>query len=314
VIALSGKVAFVSGGSSGIGLGIASAFVDAGMKVVITYRSPDRLEEAFECLRRRTGAAVEAIPLDVTDRDAVRHAAEDVASALGKIHVLCNSAGVNQLGPLDEATYDDWDWILGVNLNGVINCLVSFLPHIKAHGEGGHVVNVASMASFIPSVQAGVYAASKFAVRGLTESLRLNLARHGIGVSLVCPGLTRSNIWQAPLRRSQRFARAAPPASEQRLKELRDVHSVGMDPAEVGRKTLDGIRRNDLYVFSHPEFRDELSELHDEIIAAIPVDEVDVRRLSIENARRAAKSQAQHLARRPPDAPRQDPDVSHRGS
>src|SRR5690606_13724953 len=114
------------------------------------------------------------------------------------VHVLCNNAGVNLLRPTEHASREDWDWIVGVNLHGVINVLTEFLPPMKARGEGGHIVNIASMSAFIAGPLSGVYAASKFAVRGLSESLRYSLAPDGIGVTLVCPGLVKTDIFLAP--------------------------------------------------------------------------------------------------------------------
>jgi NAD(P)-dependent dehydrogenase (short-subunit alcohol dehydrogenase family) len=287
------RLALVTGGASGIGLGIAAALSGQGMGVVIADRSVERLQRAADLLRSKGNPRVHAIELDVTDRRAVARAAQEVTDAFGNVHVLCNSAGVNQLVPMDGATFDDWDWIMGVNFFGVVNCLVSFLPRIKAGGGGGHVVNVGSMASFIPSVQAGLYATSKFAIRGLTESLRLNLAPHGIGVSLVCPGLTRTNIWESPLRRAG-FAAAEP--GEQTLTKFREIHACGMDPMEVGEKTLRGMLRNDMYIFTHPEFAEELAQIHEEVSGALPREAADPRRLAAEARRREGKERARELS------------------
>jgi NAD(P)-dependent dehydrogenase (short-subunit alcohol dehydrogenase family) len=284
-----GKVAFITGGVSGIGLGIAKAFALAGMKVVISYRRQDHLDEAMAWFKARPQLVVHAIKLDVTDREGMKRAAEETVRVFGKVHVLCNNAGISVFGPMDEATYEDWEWVMGVNFGGVVNGLVSFLPHIKAHGEGGHVVNVASMAAFLAGPQAGIYTTSKFAVRGLTECLRYNLAPHDIGVSLMCPGLTKSNIHEAALHRPDEFANTAFPVDPGLVKQLEALHSSGMDPLEVGEKTLRGLLRNDLYIFSHPEFEAEFREIFDGIIAALPDEAPDPRRLPIEAMRRQAK-------------------------
>jgi short-subunit dehydrogenase len=164
---------------------------------------------------------------------------------------------------------------------------------MKTSGHGGHIVNVASMASFIPSVQAGIYATSKFAVRGLTESLRLNLAPHGIGVSLVCPGLTRTNIWQASPAATQSRDAAH---TDEAIARFRELCALGMDPMEVGEKTLRGMLRNDLYVFTHPEFAEELAEIHEEVLGALPREDADPRRAAVEGERRRAKTQARELS------------------
>lgn len=286
------KVAFITGGVSGIGLGIAKAFAAAGMKVVVTYRRQDHLDEAMAYFSAHPDQAVHAIRLDVTDREAMAHAADETERVFGKVHVLVNNAGISLFGPTDEATYEDYEWIMGVNFGGVVNGLVTFIPRIKAHGEGGHVVNVASMASFLPGPQGGIYTASKFAVRGLTECLRYNLAPHGIGVSLMCPGLTRSNIHESTLHRPRHLSNTAFPADPGFIKMLAELHSAGMDPLEVGAKTLRGMQRNDLYIFSHPEFREEFQELFDAIIAALPDEPADPKRVAVEEMRRRARTEA----------------------
>jgi len=291
-----GKVAFITGGVSGIGLGIAKAFRSAGMKVAITYRRQEHLDMALEELRSQEGSTVHALRLDVTDRRAVKAAAEETERVFGDIHVLCNNAGVNLLGPMEEATYDDWDWMLGVNLGGVINVLMEFLPKLLRHGNGGHVLNVASMASFIAGTRYGVYATSKFAVRGLTESLRYSLARHGIGVSLLCPGLTKSRIYEAPLHRPEHLSNSGVHVDEAFTRRLAEVHAVGMDADEVGRRALSGMLRNDLYIFSHPEFRDEVRELGEAVLQSFPDEEPDPQRMTYERTRIQAKDEAKRLA------------------
>jgi short-subunit dehydrogenase len=193
---------------------------------------------------------------------------------------------------MDAATHADWDWVLGVNLQGVINTLVSVLPRIKAHGEGGHIMNVASMSAFISGPMSGIYAASKFAVRGLSEGLRYNLAPHNIGVSLVCPGLTRTAIYRSSLNRPVRLLDAAAHIDERTLERLERVHASGMDPDEVGRKALQGMRRGDFYVFSHSEFKEEIRELYEEILAAMPAEEADPERVAAEAARRRQIAEA----------------------
>jgi NAD(P)-dependent dehydrogenase (short-subunit alcohol dehydrogenase family) len=287
-----GKVAFITGGVSGIGLGIAKAFCAAGMRVVVTFRNHHHRNEAMNQLAAWQ-SQVHPLELDVTDRVAVAAAAAETERVFGRVHVLCNNAGVNVLGPMDQATYEDWDWMLGVNLGGVINTLVSFVPRIKAHGDGGHIVNVASMGSFITGPGAGIYATSKFAVRGLSESLRYSLAPYGIGVSLVCPGLTRSAIYKSSLTRPQSLKNTAFPLDESALRRLQEWQASGMDPDDVGRKTLAGILREDFYIFSHPEFKEELKELCEEILCAMPeVTERDPPRLQVEALRKSARQSA----------------------
>jgi len=177
--------------------------------------------------------------------------------------------------------------MLDVNLSGVVNGLVSFVPHLKAHGEGGHVVNTASMAGLIVGPGMGLYSASKFAVVGLTASLRYDLAPHGIGVSMLCPGFVRSNIHEAVLARPERYLHSGYTVGADDMKRLDQVLSVGMDPLDVGRAVLAGIGRNDLYIFPHAEFRDELRGIFDEILAALPDRAPDPARMAMEDGRRS---------------------------
>jgi NAD(P)-dependent dehydrogenase (short-subunit alcohol dehydrogenase family) len=291
---LHGKVAFVTGGASGIGLGIAKALACAGADLALTYLLPQQLPSALDELRAAApGCRIHPICLDVTDRMRAQAAAAEAVGVFGRLHVACNAAGVNVFNPVDEATFEDWDWVLGVNLQGAINVLVSTLPYIKRHGEGGHVINVGSMSSFIAGPAAGVYTTSKFALRGLSESLRYSLVRHGIGISLVCPGLTRTSIFEAPLNRPANLAREPGAHDLEIVERLRRVHEAGMDPDEVGRITIRAIERNAFYVFPHPEFRDELRADAEEVIAAFPCGEAPPKRLAFEEGRRKLKADIQ---------------------
>ena len=155
-----GKVAFITGGASGIGLGMAKVFAGAGMKVVIADIRQDHLNEAMAHFSN-TNLRVHPIKLDVTDRAAMAAAADEAERVYGNVHVVCNNAGINLFAPMDECTYEDWDWVIGVNLGGVINGVRTFVPRIKAHGEGGQIVNTASMASFITGPGAGIYTGAR---------------------------------------------------------------------------------------------------------------------------------------------------------
>ncbi len=288
---VAGRVAFVTGGASGIGLGIAKAFSAAGMKVVIADIRQDHLDEAMAKLEG-AGADAHPVRLDVTDRDAMARVADEAERVFGKVHVLCNNAGINLFNDIGSATYQDWDWVLGVNLGGVVNGVVTFIPRIKAHGEGGHVVNTASMASFISGPGAGIYTASKFAVHGLSEALRWSLLPHRIGVSVLCPGLVESRIYESDKTRPAELSTDTTPADADFMARLPEIHSAGMSPDEVGEKVLRAIRRNDFYVFTHPEFRAELEEVFDEALAALPDEPVPDARLAFEDGRRARKAEA----------------------
>ncbi len=281
MVELRGKVAFITGGASGIGFGMARAFLKAGMRVIIADVSESHLEDAAAQLKTGAGE-YSSIKLDVTDREAMASAADAAELAFGKIHVLCNNAGIGLSAPMTSATYSDWDRMLGINLYGVINGIVTFMPRIRAHGEGGHIVNTSSMAGVLALPDAGgVYSTSKFAVRGLSESLRLALAQYGVGVSVLCPGLTRTRI----LEETQTAAKSGD------LDELSagfaDAQQFAMDPLTVGEAVLEGIRRNDAYILPHGEFIDEVRQMQAEILASFRTDlPMHPQRAAFEDSRR----------------------------
>jgi len=282
---VAGKVAFITGGASGVGFGLAVTFAQVGMKIVLADMRPEPLARA-EAHLQRSGAQVLALPLDVTDRKAYSDAADRAEAAFGKVHVLCNNAGIGLLGPLKSARYDDWDWVLGVNVGGVVNGLQTLLPRMLAHGEGGHIVTTASVAGLFAGAGAGIYTASKMAVVGMMECLRGELAADGIGVSVLCPHLVRTDIHQHASLRPERFSSSgyraavtARGASDPGVKALVDV---GMDPLEVGRRVLRGILQNDLYILTHPEIEPIVRERFEAILAALPDETPDPARVAAE--------------------------------
>ena len=289
-----GRVAFVTGAVTGIGLGVAQAFADAGMRLALSYRNEDDRARTAEWFAAKGYEQPLFCKLDVTDRARFAEVAEEVERHFGEVHVLVNNAGVSVFGPTDEASYDDYDWIMGVNFGGVVNGLVSFLPRIKAARGRRHVVNVASMAAFLPGPQAGIYTASKFAVRGLTESLRYNLAPHGIGCSLCCPALTRTNAWTSALKRPEGFAGSGfPETSKGELEQFGTAFEEGMDPYEVGSKILAGMTEQKGLILTHPEHGPDFEELHAAMMAALPDEEAPAGRLKIEQLRRDAMKAAE---------------------
>lgn len=267
-----GKVAFITGGASGIGLGIAGAFVAAGMKAVLADLRQDHLDAALERFARQgQSAQVHGIRLDVTDRAAMAEAATEVERVFGKLHVLVNNAGVGIEGPFKDITYSDWDFGLAVNLGGVINGLQTFLPRIRAHGEGGHIVNTASLAALVTMpAQMVVYVTSKAAVVALSEAIRTELAAEGIGVTVLCPGPVKSNIHELARNRPARYAASA--AFEQAAARLgeRTVSPLWMEPAEVGARILAAVRNDTLYVITHGEWRPAVVARHEALLAAMP--------------------------------------------
>jgi NAD(P)-dependent dehydrogenase (short-subunit alcohol dehydrogenase family) len=263
---LAGRTAFITGGASGIGLGMAKAFSAAGMNVVIADLRPDHIQTAMADLDRET---VHAIELDVTDRAGFARAADEAESVFGNVHVLCNNAGIGLLGSATDARYDDWDWGLGVLLGGVVNGIQTFLPRMRAHGEGGHIVNTSSMAAVVPIPGAAIYTTAKAAVVGLSESLRSDLADEPIGVSAFCPGPVQTNIREGGRMRPERYRDSGYLELERQLEE-RPNSPLWMDPLECGERVLAGIRRDDLYIFTHPEFRDGADERFRAMLASFP--------------------------------------------
>ena len=289
-----GRVAFITGAVTGIGLGVAQAFADNGFRLALSYRNEDDRAATEAWFDAKGYKQPLYCKLDVTDRTRFAEVADEVEAHFGEVHVLVNNAGVSVFGPTDEASYDDYDWIMGVNFGGVVNGLVSFLPKIKAASGRRHVTNVASMAAFLPGPQAGIYTASKFAVRGLTESLRYNLAPHGIGCSLVCPALTKTNAWTSALKRPDSFRQSGfSPVERAELEQFGTAFEEGMDPYVVGEKILAGMTEQRGLILTHPEHGPDFEEIHTAIMAALPDEEAPPGRLKIEQLRRDAMKAAE---------------------
>jgi NAD(P)-dependent dehydrogenase (short-subunit alcohol dehydrogenase family) len=266
---LEGKVVFITGGASGLGLAMAEAFAGAGAKLVLADVDDDALAVAAESLRGQN-VPVLTIRLDVTDRDAFAAAAKQAADEFGAIHVLCNNAGVYRGGRLDAVTYQDWDWVMGVNVGGVVNGLQSVLPYIKEAGEG-HVVNTASMAGVAGISGLGVYNASKFAVVGMSEALRGDLADSGIGVSVLCPGMVRTRILESERNRPDDFAKVtdeAEAAAQAQSEAMHAAMTTGIDADEVGQLVVDGVRDDRFWLFTHPEMKDMVAMRSEEQLAS----------------------------------------------
>ncbi len=270
-----GKVAFITGGDSGIGLGMARAFAESGMKIVITYRTKRHLDQAMQALQSAADR-VHAINVDVTDRPGMEKAAAETERVFGKIHVLVNNAGVAVFAPLTTASYNDWDWGMGINVTGVFNGVHAFLPRIQAHGEGGQIVATSSIAGLIVDDGPGIYSASKFAVVGMMEALRAELADANIGVSVFCPGIVNTDIGESNRNRPASLSDpAAKPPDPKTLARMRAAMRrmgppPGMDPLEAGRLVLRGIRNNDLYILTTPEFEPDLRARSEAILASMP--------------------------------------------
>jgi NAD(P)-dependent dehydrogenase (short-subunit alcohol dehydrogenase family) len=268
---LEGKVAFITGGSSGIGLGIARACAAASMKVVITYRTERHLARARECLQQQH-ADFHAIMLDVSDRAAMVRAAEEARERFGDVDLLCSNAGVGIATSIRAATRGDWDYVIGVNIGGLVNALQAFLPGMLERAAPAHIVATASMSGIFHGGSAGLYTTTKFAVVGLMEALRAELRPEAIGVSVCCPGLVQSNISLANRNRppsddDHRRNRALEDLSASRIASLM---TAGMDPMECGERVLDGVRRNDMYILTHSEYQQGVVDSFHAILRSFP--------------------------------------------
>jgi NAD(P)-dependent dehydrogenase (short-subunit alcohol dehydrogenase family) len=269
---LAGKTAFVTGGAAGIGLAMARAFAQSGMKVMLADIEQNALSAAVEDLRK-ISPDIRATACDVADAASVERAAQATFAAFGHVHVVCNNAGVAAGGGIDHISLDNWRWVIDVNLMGVLHGIRSFLPHIRAHGEGGHIVNTASMAGMQGGLGFSPYGASKFAVVSMSEGLNMQLKPHGIGVSVLCPSYVRTGIGNSGRNRPERYGATLPldPASPAAamVAEIAKNLQAGLDPADVAARVLAAVREDRLYVFTHPGMRAEVEDRFAAILAAM---------------------------------------------
>jgi NAD(P)-dependent dehydrogenase (short-subunit alcohol dehydrogenase family) len=195
----------------------------------------------------------------------------DTETVFGKVHVLVNNAGIGIQGPFNGVTYEDWDFGLAVNLGGVINGLQTFLPRIRAHGEGGHIINTASLAALVPMpAQYVIYVAAKAAVIAISETIRGDLAPENIGVSVLCPGPIRTNIGELAKNRPAKFGVGDAFEKAEQAGATHVPFPSMMEPAEVGQLVLKAVQDNDLYVITHGEWRPMAEKRHAALIEAMP--------------------------------------------
>jgi NAD(P)-dependent dehydrogenase (short-subunit alcohol dehydrogenase family) len=269
---LAGKTAFVTGGAGGIGFALARAFAQTGMKVMLADIEADALQAAVESLQV-ISPDIRGTICDVADAASVERAAQATFDAFGRVHVVCNNAGVAAGGGIDHISLDNWRWVIDVNLMGVLHGIKSFVPHIRAHGEGGHIVNTASMAGMQTGLGFSPYGASKFAVVSMSEGLAMQLEPDGIGVSVLCPSFVRTRIGESGRNRPERYGQSQPldPASPAAamVAEIARQLEAGLDPTSVAARVLAAIRENELYVFTHPGMRAEVEARFAAILAAM---------------------------------------------
>ncbi len=260
---LAGNVAFVTGAASGIGRGICRAAVQAGMKVMLADIEAPVLETVKAELVA-SGGEVGSVVCDVADSDSVMAAADAALTQFGKVHLLCNNAGVTTGGLVEECDAGDWDWTIGVNYLGVLHGCQAFVPHIKRQGEGGHIVNTSSMAGLLGGMAGwGPYNSTKFAVVGLTEVLRQEGRIGGFGASVLCPGGVATNIFDAPRNRPDRFG---PQVSNVAYDNTGEGIEEALNPDVVGRLVLEAVRNNRLYIFTDPRFQKLMVKKHQRML------------------------------------------------
>jgi NAD(P)-dependent dehydrogenase (short-subunit alcohol dehydrogenase family) len=245
---LRGKVAVVTGGASGMGKGIAKQLIAAGMQVVIA----DIEEGALDKSSAEIGAT--GIRTDVSDYASVQELARKVRAQFGGVHVVCNNAGIGPMGRIAELTIEDWKWMIDVNLWGVIHGVTAFLPLLRANADGGHIVNTASVGGLATMPGLGAYGVTKFGVVALSETLAQELEEDGskVGVTVLCPGPTRTNIKTSTRNRPKSLAAGALNDVDLEHTEF-GAHARWLTPEDVGRIVVDAMTRGDLYAFTHPE-------------------------------------------------------------
>jgi NAD(P)-dependent dehydrogenase (short-subunit alcohol dehydrogenase family) len=265
---LSGKTAIVTGAASGIGLGIARALARAGANIMLADLRPGPLAAAMREIET-IGARAATVTVDVSDADSVAAAGKAVQDAFGSLHIAVNNAGVAMHGTkLENVTLQEWDWVVGVNVKGVINGIRTFVPMIRAHGQPGHVVNTGSVSSLFvrESRNQGAYAMTKYAVLALSEALEQELRGSGIGVSVLCPGGVTTAIFDSAATRPDRFGGGYRRPGQEAMKSA--FADGALSPDTVGRRVVQAIGDNEFYVLTHTNERAAITARFDRIRAA----------------------------------------------
>ena len=269
-----GKIAIVTGAASGIGLGIAKALAHAGTNIVLADLRPEPLEVARKTIEA-IGVKAVGVTIDVSDPDSVAAAGKAALDAFGALHIAVNNAGVAMHGtPIEKVSLQEWEWVMGVNIKGVINGIRTFVPMIRSHGQGGHVVNTGSVSSLFvrEGRNQGAYAMTKYAVLALSEALEQELAGSGIGVSILCPGGVNTAIFDSAATRPDRFGGSYQRPEQEAMKV--GFASQALDPAIVGRRVLQAIQDEEFYVLTHTMERNDITARFARITAAF--DRADV--------------------------------------
>jgi NAD(P)-dependent dehydrogenase (short-subunit alcohol dehydrogenase family) len=258
-----GRTAVITGGGSGIGRGMATVFAGAGMRVVVADVEEPAAVETAGLVTAAGGEAI-AVRTDVADFDDVKRLAGLARDEYGNVHVLCNNAGVSHRRRGVDATHEDWVWMLGVNLWGVVHGMEAFLPAMLASGQEGHIVNTSSMNGIVPSALSAMYSTSKYGVLGLTETFRNELRGTKVGISALCPAAVRTHITRSERNRPAHLAAPTPPPSHTPSNSF-DI-SEAREPEQVGDMVLEGIRRDQLYIFTDMKIKALIDTHHERMV------------------------------------------------
>lgn len=265
---INGKTAFVTGGASGIGLGISKALIQRGARVIIADIRDDHLAEAEQAVDNPDKLLT--IKLDVTNREQYAEVVQAAETHFGNIHILVNNAGVAVVGPVELASFADWDWTVNVNLMGVVNGVAIVLPKMLAHGEGGHIVNTASMSGLMPHPGAVIYTTTKAAIIGMSEAMRGELEPRGIIISAFCPGPVQSNISEAGKTRPAELSETGYAETDKRRQNINALAHLFKQADAIGERVCDGIENEELYILTHSEFREGVQERANAMVSAVP--------------------------------------------
>jgi NAD(P)-dependent dehydrogenase (short-subunit alcohol dehydrogenase family) len=277
---IKGKTAYVTGAASGIGFGVSQMLAQAGARIAMVDIRADALSEARARLHN-LGADIETYVADVSDADTLEQTAREIDRRFGPIHIVHNNAGVSMQGtPLEQIPLKDWDWVIDVNVRGVINGIRTFLPRMKAHGEGGHIVNTASIAGLQvnPTFQIGAYAMTKYAVVALSEALDNELAGTNIGVSVLCPAAVDTGIVLSARSRPERFGGPLPGVDKDGMGNLL---KDGLRPEQVGARVVEAIRNGEFYILTHSSTREWVERRFRRILSAYEQAEAFEQKLGI---------------------------------
>lgn len=267
---IAGRTAFITGGAQGIGLGIARRLAREGVKLALVDIDTEALKRARDELQAQTKVATEV--LDVRDRDAFARVADAVEADLGPVSLLFNNAGVAGGISIHQINYAAWDWVLGINLFGVINGIQTFLPRMIKRGDGGHIVNTSSGAGILAAGSGFLYATSKFAVVGMSEALHFELkqSKTDIGLSVLCPGPVNTAIVERSLAATPGYVAPTTPEGIQQIQAIKAFLASGVSIDQVGEMVLRGIREDALYIFTDRLIADGVAQRTEAILAALP--------------------------------------------